>query len=62
MLIEVKATRPAELLGSELHGSLELSYMAPLDFELSGSLIYELLGAFSSSFPWESVRSFNVGL
>ena len=44
------ATRPfndqvARLLETELHGSFELGYMAPLDFELRGSLTSELLGS-----------------
>ena len=34
----------AGLLEIELQGSLELGYMAPLNFELRGSLTYELLG------------------
>ena len=37
---------------------LELSHMAPSDSDLCGSLISELLGAFSSSFPRESAHSF----
>ena len=44
------ATRPfngrvAELLETELQGSLELGYMAPLDSEVRGSLTSELLGS-----------------
>ena len=44
------ATRPfngrvAGLLETELHGSFKLGYMAPLDFELCGSLTSELLGS-----------------
>ena len=35
------------LLKTELHGSFELSYMAPLDFDLRGSIISELLGFFA---------------
>ena len=46
------ATRPfngrvARLLDTELHGSFELVYMAPLDFELRGSLTSKLLGSHS---------------
>ena len=37
--------RVAKLLETELHGSFELGYMAPLYFELRGSLTSELLGA-----------------
>ena len=47
----------------------ELSYMAPSDSELRGSLISELLAldelsyvALSSSFSWESACSFYAGL
>ena len=44
------ATRPfngrvARLLETELHGSFELGYIAPLDFELHGCLTSELLGS-----------------
>ena len=44
------ATRPfngrvAGLIEIELQGSLELGYMAPLDYELRGSLTSELLGS-----------------
>ena len=44
------ATRPfngrgARLLETKLQGSLELCYMAPLDFELHGSQQTELLGS-----------------
>ena len=41
---------------------IELSYVALLNFELRDSLISDLPGAFSSSFPWESVRIFTAGL
>ena len=37
--------RVAGLLETELHGSFELGYMAPLDSELRGSLTSELLGS-----------------
>ena len=37
--------RVAEVLETELHGSFELGYMAPLDSELRGSLTSELLGS-----------------
>ena len=45
------ATRPfdgraAGLLGTEPHGSFERSYRAPLDHELRGSLISELLSSY----------------
>ena len=36
--------RVAGLLETEQQGSLELGYMAPLNFELRGSLTSELLG------------------
>ena len=37
--------RVAGLLETELHGSFEMGYMAHLDFELRGSLTFELLGS-----------------
>ena len=37
--------RVAEVLEIELHGSLELGFMAPLDSEIRGSLTFELLGS-----------------
>ena len=38
--------RVVKPLETELHGSFELSYMAPFDYDLCGSLISELLDAY----------------